>query len=159
MAPLRAQYMDLTRTEEKLTADSQRLIGWIESFRSRKEALKAAYTAAEAQRAVNAAFAGLADEGEEAEVPYPNADADLSAAWSAASEYLGIAHDLERDLRPALAADGPRGRASRDVIPPGDQLLILRPGAPGCLGVRIMFASGPGRAPQGGAAGYEPAAR
>jgi phage shock protein A len=71
MAPLRAQYMDLTRTEEKLTADSQRLIGWIESFRSRKEALKAAYTAAEAQRAVNAAFAGLADEGEEAEVPTP----------------------------------------------------------------------------------------
>ena len=50
------------REEEKLTAASQRLQAKVESFRTKKETIKATYTAAEAQTKINEAFSGISEE-------------------------------------------------------------------------------------------------
>src|SRR3954447_26515451 len=59
---LRAQHAQLQGEEEKLTLASQRLQAKVESFRTRKETIKATYTAAEAQTRINEAFSGISEE-------------------------------------------------------------------------------------------------
>jgi phage shock protein A len=59
---LRAQYAQLQGEEEKLTLASQRLQSKVDSFRTRKETIKATYTAAEAQTKINEAFSGISEE-------------------------------------------------------------------------------------------------
>jgi len=61
-ADLREQHARLQGEEEKLTTASQRLQAKIEAFRTRKESLKATYTAAEAQTRINEAFSGISEE-------------------------------------------------------------------------------------------------
>lgn len=48
--------------EEKLTLASQRLQAKVDAFRTRKETIKATYTAAEAQTRINEAFSGISEE-------------------------------------------------------------------------------------------------
>src|SRR5215210_7775650 len=52
IADLKAQHAQLQGEEEKLTLAQQRLQAKVESFRTRKETIKATYTAAEAQPGV-----------------------------------------------------------------------------------------------------------
>lgn len=59
---LQTQHANLQAEEEKLTLASQRLQAKIEAFRTRKETLKASYTAAEAQTKINEAFSGVSEE-------------------------------------------------------------------------------------------------
>src|SRR5438876_4472271 len=59
---LQAQYTQLQGEEEKLTVASQRLQAKVDSFRTRKETIKATYTAAEAQTRINEAFSGISEE-------------------------------------------------------------------------------------------------
>ncbi len=59
---LQAQHAQLQGEEEKLTLASQRLQAKVESFRTRKETVKATYTAAEAQTRINEAFSGISEE-------------------------------------------------------------------------------------------------
>ena len=59
---LKAQQAQLQGEEEKLTLASQRLQAKVESFRTRKETIKATYTAAEAQTKINEAFSGISEE-------------------------------------------------------------------------------------------------
>ena len=59
---LKAQHAQLQGEEEKLTLAQQRLQAKVEAFRTRKETIKATYTAAEAQTRINEAMAGLGDE-------------------------------------------------------------------------------------------------
>jgi len=59
---LEAQFANLQEQEEKLTLASQRLDAKVQSFRTRKETLKATYTAAEAQTRINEAFSGISEE-------------------------------------------------------------------------------------------------
>ncbi len=59
---LRQQQSQLQAEEEKLTLASQRLQAKVESFRTRKETIKATYTAAEAQTRINEAFSGISEE-------------------------------------------------------------------------------------------------
>ncbi|MEV4677466.1 MULTISPECIES: PspA/IM30 family protein [Actinomadura] len=59
---LRGQYQQLQGEEEKLTLASQRLQAKVDSFRTRKETIKATYTAAEAQTKINEAFSGISEE-------------------------------------------------------------------------------------------------
>ena len=60
--PRSTQHANLQAEEEKLTTASQRLQAKIEAFRTRKETLKATYTAAEAQTKINEAFSGISEE-------------------------------------------------------------------------------------------------
>jgi len=62
MTDLQQQYADLQAQEEKLTLAAQRLQAKIDAFRTRKETIKATYTAAEAQTRINEAFSGISEE-------------------------------------------------------------------------------------------------
>jgi phage shock protein A len=62
IADLDAQHQQLQGEEEKLTLASQRLQAKVESFRTRKETIKATYTAAEAQTRIGEAFSGISEE-------------------------------------------------------------------------------------------------
>jgi len=59
---LQAQLATLQEQEEKLTAAATQLQTKVESFRTKKETIKATYSAAEAQTKINEAFAGISDE-------------------------------------------------------------------------------------------------
>jgi phage shock protein A len=59
---LQGQHAQLQGEEEKLTLASKRLQAKVESFRTRKETLKATYTAAEAQTKIGEAFSGISEE-------------------------------------------------------------------------------------------------
>src|SRR5271168_3260100 len=59
---LQTQYAQLQAEEEKLTIASQRLQAKVDAFRTRKETIKATYTAAEAQTRINEAFSGISEE-------------------------------------------------------------------------------------------------
>jgi phage shock protein A len=61
-ADLEVQFSSLQEQEEKLTMASQRLDAKVQSFRTRKETIKATYTAAEAQTRINEAFSGISEE-------------------------------------------------------------------------------------------------
>ncbi len=62
LGDLQAQHAQLQGEEEKLTLAAQRLQAKVESFRTRKETIKATYTAAEAQTRINEAFSGISEE-------------------------------------------------------------------------------------------------
>ncbi|KES07803.1 phage-shock protein [Streptomyces toyocaensis] len=59
---LRAQHTSLKDQEDKLTLAAQRLEGKVDAFRTRKETLKAGYTAAEAQTRITEAVTGIGEE-------------------------------------------------------------------------------------------------
>ena len=59
---LQGLYANLQEQEEKLTLASQRLQSKVDAFRTRKETIKATYTAAEAQTRINEAFSGISEE-------------------------------------------------------------------------------------------------
>ena len=59
---LQQQHAQLQGEEEKLTMASQRLQAKVEAFRTRKESMKATYTAAEAQTKIGEAFSGISEE-------------------------------------------------------------------------------------------------
>ncbi len=62
LSDLGGQYTSLQAEEEKLTGASQRLQAKVDAFRTRKETIKATYTAAEAQTRINEAFTGISEE-------------------------------------------------------------------------------------------------
>jgi phage shock protein A len=59
---LKTQHAQLLAEETKLTEASKRLSAQVEAFRTRKETIKASYTAAEAQTKVGEALSGISDE-------------------------------------------------------------------------------------------------
>ena len=59
---LSAQHAALQAEEEKLTLASKRLQAKVDAFRTRKETIKATYTAAEAQTKIGEAFSGISEE-------------------------------------------------------------------------------------------------
>ena len=59
---LKEQHAQLQGEEEKLTRASQQLQAKVDAFRTRKETIKATYTAAEAQTRINEAFSGISTE-------------------------------------------------------------------------------------------------
>src|SRR4249919_1315571 len=62
ISDLQTQHANLQAEEERLTLASQRLQAKVDAFRTRKETLKATYTAAEAQTKINEAFSGVSEE-------------------------------------------------------------------------------------------------
>src|SRR6202035_4767939 len=59
---LETQFANLQEQEEKLTLASQRLDAKVQSFRTRKETLKATYNAAKAQTRINEALSWISEE-------------------------------------------------------------------------------------------------
>jgi phage shock protein A len=91
IADLTTQHAALQGEEEKLTLASQRLQAKVESFRTRKETIKATYTAAEAQTRIGEAFSGISDEMSDVGMAVQRAEdktAELQARSSALDELL-----------------------------------------------------------------------
>ena len=59
LSDLETQHAQVTEQQEKLVETSQRLQSQVEQFRTRKETLKASYTAAQAQTQVGEAISGI----------------------------------------------------------------------------------------------------
>lgn len=62
LSDLQAQHAQLQGEEEKLVRASTRLQAKVDAFRTRKETIKATYSAAEAQTRINEAFSGMSEE-------------------------------------------------------------------------------------------------
>ena len=62
LSDLQAQHAQLQAEEEKLILASQRLDAKVEAFRTRKETIKANYTAAQAQTRITEAVSGISEE-------------------------------------------------------------------------------------------------
>jgi phage shock protein A len=59
LTDLDTQHAQIVEQEDKLTATSQRLQAEVEAFRTKKESLKASYTAAQAQTKISEAMGGI----------------------------------------------------------------------------------------------------
>jgi phage shock protein A len=99
LADLSTQHATLQGEEEKLTLAAQRLQTKVEAFRTRKETIKATYTAAEAQTRVGEAFAGISEELGDVGLAIQRAEdktAELQARSGAIDELLasGVLDDV-----------------------------------------------------------------
>jgi hypothetical protein len=115
-AGLRERLAAAIETEERLTVESQREQMQVDAFRTRKEVLKAAYTAAEAEHLIEQAQ-GV---GDDAVLP----DDPVGAA-ARLDEIIG---QIEQEL---------------DLEAPAEGLMEIRPGAPADSDIRILFAVEP----------------
>ena len=115
-AGLQEQFAEVMAAEERLTAESQREQMLLDAFRTRKEVLKAAYTAAEAVHLIEQAQGAVDD---------PVLPDDAAGAAARLDE---ITSQIEQELGPAAPAEG---------------LMELRPGAPADSDIRILFAVEP----------------
>ncbi len=62
VSDLEAQHQTLQAEEDKLTLAAQRLQAKVDAFRTKKETIKATYTAAQAQTRIGEAFSGISEE-------------------------------------------------------------------------------------------------
>jgi len=115
-AGLRERLAAAIEAEERLTVESQREQMRVDAFRTRKEVLKAAYTAAWAEQLIEQAQ----DAGDDAV-----RQDDPAGAAARLDEITG---QTEQEL---------------DLEAPAEGLMELRPGAPADSGIRILFAVEP----------------
>ncbi|MBK7819487.1 MAG: PspA/IM30 family protein [Tessaracoccus sp.] len=114
---LQAQHAQLQGEEEKLVRASSRLQAKVDAFRTRKETIKATYSAAEAQTRINEAFTGISEEMSDVGLAIQRAEdktLQLQARASAVDELLAsgaledptgtVRDDITRELD-MLAAD------------------------------------------------------
>lgn len=99
LADLQAQHQQLQGEEEKLVRASSRLQAKVDAFRTRKETIKATYSAAEAQTRINEAFTGMSEEMSDVGMAIQRAEdktLQLQARASAVDELIdsGALEDL-----------------------------------------------------------------
>lgn len=107
LSDLQVQYEALQREEEKLTLASQRLQAKVDAFRTKKETIKATYTAAEAQTKIGEAFSGISEEMGDVGLAIQRAEdktANLQARAGAIDELLASG-----------ALDDPTGTSKDDI--------------------------------------------
>ncbi len=129
LAGRRRRLDEVTRTEKKLTEESQGRQRKLEAFRTRKEILNATFTATQAEVAVPEAFAAVPD-GNDGESHQEERDA-------AAGKLREIEQEIERELQAAPWAEG------HGDLRPQPGLMALQPGAPDSDDLRIIFAVEP----------------
>ncbi|GAA2490564.1 PspA/IM30 family protein [Streptomyces thermolineatus] len=91
VADLETQHRTLQAEEEKLTLASQRLQAKVDAFRTRKETIKATYTAAQAQTRIAESFTGISEEMSDVGLAIQRAEdrtAQLQARAGAIDELL-----------------------------------------------------------------------
>src|ERR1700758_827624 len=119
-ADLETQFANLQDQEEKLTLASQRLDAKVQAFRTRKETIKATYTAAEAQTRINEAFSGISEEMGDIGLAIQRAEdktAQMQARGGAIDELLasgGLEHHVSGQQE-ATQAERDKLGASNDV--------------------------------------------
>jgi phage shock protein A len=117
---LSTQHATLQGEEEKLTLAAQRLQAKVEAFRTRKETIKATYTAAEAQTRVGEAFSGISEEMGDVGMAIQRAEdktAELQARSGAIDELLasGALDDVTGTGKDDISLELDRMAAGNDV--------------------------------------------
>ncbi|HEY2833636.1 MAG TPA: PspA/IM30 family protein [Sporichthyaceae bacterium] len=117
---LGTQHAELAEQEEKLALAAQRLQAKVDALRTKKETIKASYTAAQAQTRVNEAFAGLSDEMGDIGLAVQRAEdktAQLQARAGAIDELIasGALDDASGTSKDSLTAELERLSADSDV--------------------------------------------
>jgi phage shock protein A len=120
LADLNTQYTSLQGEEEKLTSASQRLQAKVDAFRTKKETIKATYTAAEAQTRINEAFTGISEEMGDVGMAIQRAEdktAQMQARAGAIDELMasGALDDVVSGPRDDIQAELDRMGAGQDV--------------------------------------------
>jgi len=122
LADLQTQHANLQAEEEKLTQASQRLQAKVDAFRTRKETIKATYTAAEAQAKIGEAVSGISEEMGDVGMAVQRAEDKtqaMQARAGAVDELIasGALDDLSlpSGQRDDIQAELDRGAASTDV--------------------------------------------
>src|SRR5881398_3336927 len=117
---LQVQYAQLQAEEEKLTVASQRLQSKVDAFRTRKETIKATYTAAEAQTRINEAFSGISEEMSDVGLAVQRAEdktQQMQARAGAIDELMasGALDDVTGTQRDDIQAELDQMRGGQDV--------------------------------------------
>jgi phage shock protein A len=120
ISDLNTQYTSLQAEEEKLTGASQRLQIKVDAFRTKKETIKATYTAAEAQTRINEAFTGISEEMGDVGMAIQRAEdktEQMKARAGALDELMasGALDDQVSGPRDDIQAELDRMGASHDV--------------------------------------------
>jgi phage shock protein A len=140
LAGLRLLLPGVIEAEQKLTEQGHRAQLRVDAFRTRKEVLKAAYVAAQAECAVDEAVTAIhQDAGDQEAEDRGGQDEDPAASGTAARDKLReVTREIDQELRAEPMTAG-RGDHRRPL--PG--LMELRPGALGDCQARILFAVEP----------------
>ena len=120
LADLGRQHTSLQAQEAKLTLSAQRLQSKVEAFRTRKETIKATYTAAEAQTKMGEAFSGISEEMADVGLAMQRAEdktAQLQARAGAIDELLasGALDDASGTAQDPIQSELDRMSAHSDV--------------------------------------------
>ncbi|MBQ0985113.1 PspA/IM30 family protein [Streptomyces sp. F63] len=111
---LETQHQTLQSEEEKLTLAAQRLQAKVDAFRTRKETIKATYTAAQAQTRIGEAFSGISEEMGDVGLAIQRAE-DKTAQLQARAGAID-------ELMASGALDDPTGMAKDDIAAELDRL-------------------------------------
>lgn len=123
LAELRRLLPGVVKAEQELRAKEQRLSASVDAFLTRKETLQATFAAARAEQGIRDAITAMsADLGDEPPGPPQGSEAEPAATLQE------VAGQIKREL-------GSWGSA--------DDLMELRPGAPGDSDIRLLFAVEP----------------
>ena len=120
LADLGRQHASLQAQETKLTRSAQRLQAKVEAFRTRKETIKATYTAAEAQTKMGEAFSGISEEMADVGLAMQRAEdktAQLQARAGAIDELLasGALDDASGPAQDPIQSELDRMSSHSDV--------------------------------------------
>ncbi|MEO3752214.1 PspA/IM30 family protein [Streptomyces sp. B6B3] len=120
VADLQQQHETLQTEENKLTLAAQRLQAKVDAFRTRKETIKATYTAAQAQTRIGEAFSGISEEMGDVGMAIQRAEdktAQLQARSGAIDELLasGALDDPTGTTKDDLTAELDRISGNADV--------------------------------------------
>jgi phage shock protein A len=120
LTDLQQQHDQLAAEEEKVTLASQRLQAKVDAFRTRKETIKATYTAAEAQTRIGEAISGISEEMGDVGLAMQRAEdktAQLQARAGAIDELLasGALDDATGTPKDDIQAELDRMSAGHDV--------------------------------------------
>lgn len=102
---LETQHQTLQGEEEKLTLAAQRLQAKVDAFRTKKETIKATYTAAQAQTRIGEAFSGISEEMGDVGMAIQRAE-DKTAQLQARSRRDRRAARLRCARRPVRSGQG-----------------------------------------------------
>ena len=117
---LQVQYVSLQGEEEKLTGAAQRLQAKVDAFRTKKETIKATYTAAEAQSRIGEAVTGISEEMGDVGMAVQRAQdktAQMQARAGAIDELMasGALDDVTGTKRDDIQAELDQMRGGQDV--------------------------------------------
>lgn len=120
LGDLQTQHAQLQAEEEKLVRASQRLQAKVDAFRTRKETIKATYSAAEAQTRINEAFSGIGEEMGDVGLAIQRAEdktAQMQARAGAMDELLasGVLEDATGSTKDDLTRELEALSAGSDV--------------------------------------------